>query len=92
MDAQIRRLVVAGAEQNGLFCFSHSRYSSIHCFVDLHLLSDAFDKLKQNFQVNLVQSKDSIGQDIYVLLAESALDVRRALSFLATWSVRILSW
>ena len=60
-------------------------------FADLHLLSDAFDKLKQNFQVNLVQSKDSIGQDIYVLLAESALDVRQALLFLATRSVRILS-
>ncbi|CAF3402753.1 unnamed protein product [Rotaria sp. Silwood1] len=58
MDAQIRRLVVTGAEQN-----------------DIKLLSDAFHKLQQNFQVNLVQSKDTIGQDIYVLLAESALDL-----------------
>lgn len=44
--------------------------------LDIQLLSDAFHKLQQNFQVNLVQSKDTIGQDIYVLLAESALDVR----------------
>ncbi|CAF4287293.1 unnamed protein product [Rotaria sp. Silwood2] len=58
MDAQIRRLVVTGTEQN-----------------DIKLLSDAFHKLQQNFQVNLVQSKDTIGQDIYVLLAESALDL-----------------
>ncbi|CAF0762870.1 unnamed protein product [Rotaria sordida] len=58
MDAQIRRLVVTGAEQN-----------------DIKLLSEAFHKLQQNFQVNLVQSKDTIGQDIYVLLAESALDL-----------------
>ncbi|CAF4079310.1 unnamed protein product, partial [Rotaria magnacalcarata] len=58
MDAQIRRLVVTGAESN-----------------DIQLLSDAFQKLQQNFQVNLVQSKDTIGQDIYVLLAESALDL-----------------
>ncbi|CAF3399137.1 unnamed protein product [Rotaria socialis] len=42
---------------------------------DIQLLSDAFQKLQQNFQVNLVQSKDTIGQDIYVLLAESALDL-----------------
>ena len=78
MDAQIRRLVVAGAEQKGSFCSCLSVFFDL-LFVDLHLLSDAFDKLKQNFQVNLVQSKDTIGQDIYVLLAESALDVRQAL-------------
>ncbi len=44
--------------------------------IDIKLLSDAFHKLQQNFQVNLVQSKGTIGQDIYILLAESALDVR----------------
>lgn len=73
MDAQIRRLVVAGTEQNGLlsfFLFQNWFYN-----LDIQLLSDAFHKLQQNFQVNLVQSKDTIGQDIYVLLAESALDV-----------------
>ena len=43
--------------------------------LDIQLLSDAFNKLKQNFQVNLVQSNETIGQDIYVLLAESALNV-----------------
>ncbi|CAF1356153.1 unnamed protein product [Adineta steineri] len=58
MDAQIRRLVVTGTEQN-----------------DVQILSDACQKLRQNFQVNLVQGKDTIGQDIYVLLAESALDL-----------------
>ena len=53
-----------------------SFFSSLSNSVDIQLLSDAFHKLQQNFQVNLVQSKDTIGQDIYVLLAESALDVR----------------
>ena len=77
MDAQVRRLVVAGAEQKGSFCFYLSVFFD-PLIVDLQLLSDAFDKLKQNFQVNLVQSKDTIGQDIYVLLAESALDVGQA--------------
>ena len=48
--------------------------------VDIKILSDAFQKLKQNFQVNLVQGKDTVGQDIYVLLAESALDVSSSLS------------
>lgn len=47
--------------------------------LDIQLLTEAFNKLKQNFQVNLVQSKDSIGQDIYILLAEAALDVRSSL-------------
>jgi hypothetical protein len=89
MDAQIRRLVVAGAEQKGSFCSYRSTFLDLF-FLDLQLLSDAFDKLKQNFQVNLVQSKDTIGQDIYVLLAESALDVRRALSLLNRHSVFIL--
>ncbi|UJR28166.1 hypothetical protein I4U23_009420 [Adineta vaga] len=42
---------------------------------DIKLLTDAFHKLKQNFQINLAQGKDTIGQDIYVLLAESALDL-----------------
>jgi len=50
--------------------------------LDIQLLSDAFHKLQQNFQVNLVQSKGTIGQDIYVLLAESALDVRFIVFFL----------
>lgn len=79
MDAQIRRLVVAGTEQNGLsyFFLFYSIFKKIHFnIIDIQLLSDAFNKLQQNFQVNLAQSKDTIGQDIYVLLAESALDVR----------------
>ncbi|CAF0931723.1 unnamed protein product, partial [Adineta ricciae] len=42
---------------------------------DVKILTDAFQKLKQNFQINLVQGKDTVGQDIYVLLAESALDL-----------------
>ncbi len=83
MDAQIRRLVVAGNEQNGLFYFfPFPFYFSVNLnILDIQLLTDAFDKLKQNFQVNLVQSKDTIGQDIYVLLAESALDVRLSFVF-----------
>ena len=78
MDAQVRRLVIAGTEQNGLIYFvcSHLLIIRLDLFLDLQLLNEAYDKLKQNFQVNLVQSKDSIGQDIYVLLAEGALDVR----------------
>lgn len=62
--------------------FNHLLYFMlISWFLDVQLLSKAFQKLQQNFQVNLVQSKDTIGQDIYVLLAESALDVRLNLFF-----------
>lgn len=78
MDAQIRRLVIAGTEQNGWIPFvcPYRLIIRFNLFLDLQLLNEAYDKIKQNFQVNLVQSKDSIGQDIYVLLAEGALDVR----------------
>lgn len=73
---------------NNMVCSASLSFNilGLDLILDLHLLSDAFDKLKQNFQVNLVQSKDSIGQDIYVLLAESALDVRQTQLFLARQS------
>ncbi len=39
--------------------------------------------------MNLVQSKGTIGQDIYVLLAESALDVRFRCLFLSLYELSI---
>ena len=51
MDAQIRRLVVAGTEQNGLLDVFLQNILKIIIIniLDINLLTDAFHKLQQKF-------------------------------------------